>query len=651
MSVLLEALKKAAEEKKNSAKDNSAAIEATDTSVAEETPQKSSSAPEESFQFQLEPAANTKTSQVQEPIDFDKLDAETSGEPVFTDSKDTESDDAVVEQQAEQDSPFNEVADHEIDQSDNAESDDVKVTDKKDEASDYDELPEENEYDQLMETLEEDDSFSQSLTLLGEAEFRQTNSSMLQLASEDTTVPVKPEDIEIDDIELDGGYVEDVPELEDNSTQLTSSKNSLNDESFDWSMDSLPGYVKSDSVDVKAKQQNTDTAVNPILLGTANRPPAAAVKSKYQSTSIIFLGAFIVLLMILIGVYGINYYLEESENLERSMKKYDLVGLNIKPKQIPQQQNSQAGQIVEERQNTADEEVLVIVPTKESLSSKEVSAQNTAEADAVPEVSSSSSTNNGVNVQSNSAKVANKKPDVYTPNTTPSSAAVATKNKVVKKATSTNKPVSKSSAIASLPVVTINKTKSGLADGYEAYNAGDFNNASAHFSRVIQSEPQNINALMGMGAIAVVNQDYAVAVQYYEQVLDKEPNNLSALEAIANLSGLVPLNDEWNKQLFIMADIHTQSAILQNAVGNTFAKRKDWLAAQESYFKAYANSPNNPDYMVNLAVSYDHLGEYALAAQYYTLALGHAAHTRVSFDEHQVKSRLISIKQLMLKGR
>ena len=169
MSVLLEALKKAAEEKKNSAKDNSAAIEATDTSVAEETPQKSSSAPEESFQFQLEPAANTKTSQVQEPIDFDKLDAETSGEPVFTDSKDTESDDAVVEQQAEQDSPFNEVADHEIDQSDNAESDDVKVTDKKDEASDYDELPEENEYDQLMETLEEDDSFSQSLTLLGEA--------------------------------------------------------------------------------------------------------------------------------------------------------------------------------------------------------------------------------------------------------------------------------------------------------------------------------------------------------------------------------------------------------------------------------------------------------------------------------------------------
>ena len=660
MSVLLEALKKAAEEKKNSAKNNSADelivseshVEASESSQSEVLSSENKSenletSPDDSFKFQLEPAKTSSDNGTAEFIDFDKVDNESLKEVSFADDEKSDS-------LAESNSNF--VAhDNDIDKDSSYLNDSVddfdiqgnqSIKDVNKNIDTFNELPVENEYDHLMDSLDEDDSFSQSLTLLGEAEFRQSNHSMLQLASEDTTVPVKPEDIDVDDLEL-GDYSGDIPELEEASGKANNSKKALSDESFDWSMDNLPGYVQTNVAEVQTKQ-NSNPSVNPILLGTANRPPSVTGKSKYQSTSFIFVAVFIALLMFLIGAYGINYYMEESESLEKSMKKYDLVGLNIRPKQAPTQQDPQ---VEKDNQSTSNEEVLVIVPTKENLNTEERLALNTidgVETNITPSNVVSESVENAKkskdidklaeNIASSKQKIAEKTP-------------LLSKNKPIKKEASIGKTVSKPSAVSSLPVVTINKTKSSLADGYEAYNAGDYNNASANFSRVLQTEPKNINALMGLGAIAVVNQDFLAAVQYYEQVLEKEPNNLNALEAIANLSSQAPLNEEWNKQLFIVADIYTQSAVLQNAAGNTFAKRNDWLSAQERYFKAHVNNPSNPDYMVNLAVSYDHLGEYSLASQYYTLALGQASHSRVNFDIQQVKSRLISIKQLMLKGR
>jgi len=201
-----------------------------------------------------------------------------------------------------------------------------------------------------------------------------------------------------------------------------------------------------------------------------------------------------------------------------------------------------------------------------------------------------------------------------------------------------------------LPVVKVNKTKSLLAQGYEHYNAGKYQMASYSFKQALGSQPRNVNALMGLGAVETVGRSFVSALGYYEQVLDIEPNNLSALEAIANLSNTVPLNTEWDKELVEMAKVYPRSAILHNASGNAYAKKREWLAAQDSYFKAVVNSPNNPNYMVNLAVSYDHLGKYDLASQYYTQALAYVGIKKVSFDPVQVKARLVSIRQLALKG-
>lgn len=787
MSVLLDALKKAAEEKKNSEKSavdsdssgqssNSAEANvstqpdkpdtgsndkasvktnADNESVTSETPEAVSEVSDssnaevktqDSFTFQMASSnsAGAETNESRD-VDFDTVDSETAGEfdenlqpnsqneqllgdePItpleegvadsadgsfkFETDNNQEShaglnvEDSSIEQSIDEPLP-------EFDQSslnpEEVEESDLSLSlagaDLGQNQSDAIELPEEDDYDKLMD-LGTEDSFSQSLKLIGETEVRDSG-SMLMLASEDTTVPIRPEDVDVDDIDFgDGSYAANSNSNVDTNTEFKTSnakpKEPAVDDGFDWSLDELPGYgagAAAGGIALNNQSVRSDNSndINPILTGASNKPPAK--KSKYKSTSILLLGAFVVFLMLLIGAYGISYYMEESENLDRSLKKYNLVGLDIKPKTNPSLNS--AGQ-AESAPQSSKEEALIIaqnnnantngsianqsnndLPVGQSQSNTSVDSGSVNSDGSINTASNTSDSQTGSDLKESSNIVAedlaqqsqafesqaqSKKPIVVPTDTVAKTTSTRTSDRAAKGAkqqgtlgaSSVNSFASSSTATSTssgssysskLPVVTINVTKSQLANGYEAYSAGNYSKAAADFEKVLQSEPTNLNALMGLGAIAVVNNQYAKAVANYEKVLAKEPNNLNALEAIANLSGLVPLNEEWNKQLFTMAEIHSQSAVLQNAVGNVHAKHQDWLKAQQSYFNAYANSPQNPDYMMNLAVSYDYLGEYGLAAQYYTQALGYASQANVNFNVEQVKSRLISLKQLSIKG-
>jgi tetratricopeptide (TPR) repeat protein len=83
-----------------------------------------------------------------------------------------------------------------------------------------------------------------------------------------------------------------------------------------------------------------------------------------------------------------------------------------------------------------------------------------------------------------------------------------------------------------------------------------------------------------------------------------------------------------------------ESAALNFALGNLYARQNRWAEAQQVYFNAVAADGDNPDYLFNLAVSLDHLRQPRLAGQHYRMALEAAARRPAAFDRDRRQKRL-----------
>lgn len=83
-----------------------------------------------------------------------------------------------------------------------------------------------------------------------------------------------------------------------------------------------------------------------------------------------------------------------------------------------------------------------------------------------------------------------------------------------------------------------------------------------------------------------------------------------------------------------------ESAALNFALGNLYARQNRWPEAQQVYFNAVAADGDNPDYLFNLAVSLDHLRQPRLAGQHYRMALEAAARRPAAFDPAGAEKRL-----------
>ncbi|MGH8525393.1 MAG: tetratricopeptide repeat protein, partial [Gammaproteobacteria bacterium] len=65
-----------------------------------------------------------------------------------------------------------------------------------------------------------------------------------------------------------------------------------------------------------------------------------------------------------------------------------------------------------------------------------------------------------------------------------------------------------------------------------------------------------------------------------------------------------------------------------------------WAEAQEAYFKAFGTEFQDPDYVFNLAVSLDRMGQAKTAVGYYRQALVLADRRSVNFNTSQVLTRI-----------
>lgn len=221
--------------------------------------------------------------------------------------------------------------------------------------------------------------------------------------------------------------------------------------------------------------------------------------------------------------------------------------------------------------------------------------------------------------------------------------AVASSEKPLKSATAETMP-----AVASPSVsvsISKNKPEAGvnptLMRAYEAYNAGNDSEAQGLYKQVLQQDIRNVDALLGLAAIASRQGREADAAGWYRKVLEAEPRNTIAQSAM--LEAQEAGNGQSSESsLKAMLEKSPEDADLYTKLGHRHADQSQWGAAQQAYFEAYRLKPS-ADNAFNLAVSLDQLRKPKLALPYYQQAL-ELMNSSSGIDRSALEARIRAIQ-------
>ncbi len=188
------------------------------------------------------------------------------------------------------------------------------------------------------------------------------------------------------------------------------------------------------------------------------------------------------------------------------------------------------------------------------------------------------------------------------------------------------------------PEVGVNPT---LMRAYEAYNAGNDNDAQGLYKQVLRQDIRNVDALLGLAAIASRQGRDADAVGWYRKVLEVEPRNTIAQSAMLETreASAAPSGES---SLKTMLEKSPEDPELYTKLGHHYADQSQWGAAQQAYFEAYRLKPS-ADNAFNLAVGLDHMGKPKLALPYYQQAL-ELMNSSSGIDRSALEARIQAIQ-------
>lgn len=192
-------------------------------------------------------------------------------------------------------------------------------------------------------------------------------------------------------------------------------------------------------------------------------------------------------------------------------------------------------------------------------------------------------------------------------------------------------------------VARVNPTVSAA---YSALEAGQFDTAQTLYSQVLRSEPANIDALLGLAAIAQQDNRPADAQRHFLAILDVEPRNALAQSGLIALMGRADPQAAESRMKQLLA--REPSPPLYFSLGNLYADQGLWPQAQQAYFQAHHLEPRNPDYAYNLAVGLEHLGQQKLALEYYRKSIQLASakggiNGSANFDTVRIQERITQL--------
>lgn len=199
--------------------------------------------------------------------------------------------------------------------------------------------------------------------------------------------------------------------------------------------------------------------------------------------------------------------------------------------------------------------------------------------------------------------------------------------------------------------LSIQKTKTSdpvgekLDAAWLAYEGGRYDEAKNKYRAVLTIEENNRDALLGLGAIAVIEKSNAVAKEIYLSVLEQDPRDSMATAALAGLHDESSLKSDEEYLLSMLAK-NPGAQHLSFALGNNYAQQDKWKTAQQYYFDAWQSDHENADYIFNLAVSMDQLDKGQQAIKFYKDSLLKAKHKQVSFSREAVEKRINELSEL-----
>lgn len=390
------------------------------------------------------------------------------------------------------------------------------------------------------------------------------------------------------------------------------------EDSYKWSLEALPGYQADEKQEVAVASsshlaQPSAASPNPIL-STNQRfrhlKPAGIKGLLFGGSSNFVVYSLMTLLVLsVLGAVAVSYFYSESEAVEQGMRKYAIAKLP----EVPAPTVAESG-FAGEKTVTSDSASSPVdsMPSEGIESSTSKASEKTEQAGSVTRAAS------------------------------PKPVKPFVQSKVEKPTVKTE--------IVQLTIQS-REEQSSLRLAYDALHARDFNMAQSHFQAILSDNPKNVDALNGLASIYSQQGQVDKALEHYYRALENDADNLYAYESVILLSGNQLSGESWKKELNRIIGKHPKSAVLHYALGNLYARENDWTRAQSAFFEAHLLDRQNPDYLINLAISLDHLGEYALASEYYTNALVFAESGRANFDTAAIKARLANIKVLLGQNR
>lgn len=200
-------------------------------------------------------------------------------------------------------------------------------------------------------------------------------------------------------------------------------------------------------------------------------------------------------------------------------------------------------------------------------------------------------------------------------------------------------------ATASTPGLQISVTRepAPLEAAWAALQSGSLARAETLYRGVLESEPGQVDAQLGLAVIAQARGDDAAARRGFARVLESVPDHPRAWAGLAELSSEGEAGTIESRLRQLLAD--RPSAPLHFALGNLLARQQRWSDAQAEYFAAASLEPLAADYAFNVAVALERLDKPAAALPWYDKALAQAARGRaVRFDAAAVRARVSQLR-------